>query len=217
MRRPRMAAAVMLRTPAQLCCTSTALCVSADGSNISSVCASFIASSPNSEALRPQGCKAAIAPRARRGNHAPSARMTCGIDNMCCAITIIPQVAVDVVGLLRLNVKVDCSSGAALVNRWVYIYVAWHTVTSLSGKVIGVVSCVPSVERTSPNARVSECVRRGADGLLSDVHPGRCFPDAPTGPWFDRPRMSIRQRPNAPHTSTPLRTTRPPGARTDMI
>ena len=215
--RPRTVAAVMLKTPAQLFCTSTALCVSAAGSNISFVFTSFIASFLNSEAVRPQGCKAAIAPRARRGNHVHSAQMTCGIDNMCCAIITIPQVAVDVVGLPRLNDKVDCSSGAAPVNLWVYICVGWHTVTSLSGKGIGAVSCVPSVERTSQSARVSACIRRGADGLLSNVHHGRCFPDAPTGPWFDRPRMSIRQRPNAPDTSTPIRTIRPPGARTDMI
>ena len=107
MHRPRTAAAVMLKTPAQLLCTSTALCAFAAGSTIYFVFTSSIASFLNSEAVRPQGCKDAIAPRARRGNHAPSAQMTCGIDNMCCAIITIPQVAVDVVGLPRLNDKVD--------------------------------------------------------------------------------------------------------------
>ena len=195
----------------------TAPCASAAGSTIYFGSTSFTASSRNLEAVRPQGCRAATAPRARLGNLVSNALMTTGIASMCCVIITIQRAAVDVAGPPRPRDKVDCSSGAALVNRWVYIYVAWHTVTSLSGKGIGAVSCVPSVERTSQSGCVSACIRRGADGLLSNVHHGRCFPDAPTGPWFDRPRMSILQRPNAPDTSTPIRTIRPPGARTHMI
>ena len=209
MRRPRMAAAVMLRTPAQLSYTSIALCLFAAGSSILFVSTRFIASCLSSEEVRPQGCKAAIAPRARRDSHALRELMTCGIVNMCCDITFTQQVAVAVVDLLRLSGKVDCSSGGALVNRSVCTCVVWHKDTSLSGKGIGAVSCVPCVERTSPNSRVSGCIRHGAGELHSNVHPGRCSPAGPTDPRFDRPSMPIPHRLSG--------TNRPPGARMDMI
>ena len=119
-----MAVAVMLKTPAQSFCTNTALSAYADGNNISSVCISFIDSYPNSEEVRPQGCKVDIAPRARRDSLALSAQMTCGTGNMCCAITTTRPAVVDVVGLRRHSDKVDCNSGVVPVNRWVYICVA---------------------------------------------------------------------------------------------
>ena len=211
--RPQTAAAGMLKTPAHLLFTFTALCAFAAGSIIYFVCTNFIASFLNSEAVRPQGFMAAIAPRARRGNLVSSAPMTSGIDNMCCGIITIQQVAVDVDGPPRPSDKVDCNSGAAPVNRWVFICVGWHRGTSLSGKGIGAVSCAPSEEHTSQSASVFVCIRRGADGLPSNVHLGRCSLVAPTRMRLVRPRMSILRRPSASGAPKSDRQTRPPGAR----
>ena len=85
------------------------------------VSTNFIALCPNSAELRPQGCKVAIAPRARSDNPALNALMTCGTGNTSCVVIIIQRDVVDVVGRRRLNGKVACSSGVVLVNRWVYI------------------------------------------------------------------------------------------------
>ena len=111
----------MLMTPAQLSYTSSVPCAFAAGNSILFACASFIASFPNSAELRPQGCKVAIAPRARSGNPARNAPMTCGTGNMPCVIIIIQRDVVDAVGLRRLNGKVGCSSGVDLDIRWVFI------------------------------------------------------------------------------------------------
>ena len=108
-------------TPAQLSYTIIVPCAFAAGNSILFVCTSFIASSPNSEELRPQGCKVAIAPRAPSGNPARNALMKCGTGNMSCVIIIIQRDVVDVVGRRRLNGKVACSSGVGLVIRWVFI------------------------------------------------------------------------------------------------